>query len=84
MSSDLTDNPDATKDLYHTDQDALDPDPFITELNAELAACDDATSTTLGDRERQYVDTFSQAKQYADTLCSDSYSLAWVRSRITC
>lgn len=44
-----------SQDLFTSDQEALDPDLFIVELNADLAACDDAISTSLGDRERRYV-----------------------------
>jgi exocyst complex component 4 len=41
------------QDLYHIDQEAQDPDLYVAELNAELATCDNAISTTLGDRERR-------------------------------
>ncbi|KAF8323217.1 hypothetical protein DL93DRAFT_2049947 [Clavulina sp. PMI_390] len=43
------------ENLFTPDQEALDPDVFITELNNDLAACDEATAETLGYRERCFV-----------------------------
>ncbi|CAL1695106.1 unnamed protein product [Somion occarium] len=40
---------------YCIDVEALEPDPYITDLNAELSKCDDFASTTLPEADRQFV-----------------------------
>jgi exocyst complex component 4 len=41
------------QESYDIDLEASDPDDYIVELNAEIAACYDATSSSLGDRGRR-------------------------------
>jgi len=45
----------ARRSSYRIEREASEPDPYIMELNNDLAKCDDATSTALGEVERRFV-----------------------------
>lgn len=38
---------------YRIDREAVEPDPHIVDLNAELAKCDDFATSTLPQKERR-------------------------------
>jgi len=45
----------ARRSSYRLEREATEPDPYIMELNNDLARCDDATSTTLAEHQRRFV-----------------------------
>lgn len=40
---------------YQMDLAALEPDPYISDLNTDMTACDDAVSSSLEQKQRMYV-----------------------------
>jgi len=41
--------------LYQLTEDVAEPDPFVVDLNSELAQCDECAASTLGTAERNFV-----------------------------
>ena len=65
------------QESYQIDQQAYEPDLCIVDLNAELAACDACTASTMGESERRSGAIMHADKVSSHTASTGSYLADW-------